>query len=116
MDGFITTLFMLTSVDGKISTDASDNLDVNKDFPKIVGVNEGLHQYYKIEQTTYLWSLNSGRVQFIIGVYTADMLNKTRVSFVVIDNKHLKEHGIRYFCNISKLISIGYIQRKSSSI
>lgn len=98
----ITTLFMLMSVDGKISTGASDNLDVDKDFPKIVGVKEGLHQYYEIEQTTDLWSINSGRVQAKIGVNTADIPNKTPVSFVVIDNKHLKKHAIRYFCALSK--------------
>ena len=102
MDRPITKLFMLMSVDGKISTGASDNLDVDKDFPKITGVKEGLHQYYEIEQTTDLWSLNSGRVQAKIGINTADMPNKTPVSFVVIDNKHLKENGIRYFCTLSK--------------
>ena len=42
----ITTLFMLSSVDGKISTGATDNLDVDKDFPQIAGVKEGLAQYY----------------------------------------------------------------------
>ena len=41
MDRPITTLFMLMSVDGKISTGASDHLDVDKDFPKIAGVKEG---------------------------------------------------------------------------
>ncbi len=102
MDRPITTLFMLMSVDGKISTGASDKLDVDTDFPKIEGVKEGLHQYYEIEQTTDLWSLNSGRVQAKIGVNTADMPNKTPVSFVIIDNKHLTEHGIRYFCALSK--------------
>ena len=102
MDRPITTLFMLTSVDGKISTGASDNLDVDKDFPKVPGVKEGLHQYYEIEQTTDLWSLNSGRVQAKIGVNTKKMPDKTPVSFVVIDNKHLKDHGIRYFCALSK--------------
>lgn len=96
-----TTLFMLMSVDGKISTGASDDLDVDKDFPQIVGVKEGLHQYYEIERTTDLWSLNSGRVQAKIGVNTADMPNKTPVSFVVIDNKHLTEHGVHYFCALS---------------
>jgi len=90
------------SVDGKISTGASDHLDVDKDFPKIAGVKEGLHQYYEIEQTTDLWSLNSGRVQAKIGINTADIPNKTPVSFVVIDNKHLKEQGVRYFCALSK--------------
>lgn len=102
MDRPITTLFMLMSVDGKISTGATDNLDVDKDFPKIAGVYEGLHQYYEIEQTTDLWSCNSGRVQAKIGVNTKDMPNKTPVSFVVIDNKHLNENGIRYFCALSK--------------
>lgn len=98
----IVTLFMLMSVDGKISTGASDNLDVDKDFPKIAGVREGLHQYYEIEQTTDLWSLNSGRVQEKLGVNMKEMPNKTPVSFVVIDNSHLNEHGIRYFCALSK--------------
>ena len=102
MDRTVTTLFMLMSVDGKISTGASNNLDVDKDFPEIAGVKEGLHQYYEIEQTTDLWSLNSGRVQAKVGVNTKDMPNKTLVSFVMIDNKHLTEHGIRYFCALSK--------------
>lgn len=102
MDRPITTLFMLMSVDGKISTGAADNLDVDQDFPRIPGVREGLHQYYEIEQTTDLWSLNSGRVQEKMGVNTKKMPNKTPVSFVLIDNRHLTEHGIRYFCALSK--------------
>ena len=95
MDRPITTLFMLMSVDGKISTGAADDLDVDKDFPNIPGVREGLHQYYEIEQTTDMWSLNSGRVQEKMGVNTKNMPNKTPVSFVVIDNSHLTEHGVR---------------------
>ena len=55
----VTTLFMLMSVDGKISTGAADELDVDRDFPKITGLREGLHQYYEIEQTTDLWSFNN---------------------------------------------------------
>ena len=68
MDRPVTTLFMLMSVDGKISTGATDNLDLDRDLPKIAGVQEGLHQYYEIEQTTDLWSLNYGRVQEKLGV------------------------------------------------
>lgn len=102
MDRPITTLFMIMSVDGKISTGATDNLDVDKDFPKIAGIKEGLHQYYEIEQTTDLWSLNSGRVQEKMGVNTKEIPDKTPVSFAVIDNTHLTEHGIRYFCALSK--------------
>ena len=43
---------MLMSVDGKISTGAVDELDVDRDFPRINGVKEGLYQYYEIEKTT----------------------------------------------------------------
>ena len=98
----ITTLFMLSSVDGKISTGATDNLDVDKDYPKIDGVKDGLYQYYEIEQTTDLWSLNSGRVQAKIGVNESALPNKTVVSFVLIDNVHLNEKGIKYFVALSK--------------
>ena len=98
----ITTLFILSSVDGKISTGKTDNLDVDKDFPKIDGVCEGLYQYYEIEQTTDLWSLNSGRTQAKIGVNDKPFPKKTEVSFVIIDNNHLNEHGVRYFCALSK--------------
>lgn len=102
MDRPITTLFMLMSVDGKISTGATDELDVDKDFPKIAGVGEGLHQYYEIEQTTDLWSLNSGRVQAKMGVNVKPLPPKTPVSFVIIDNNHLDGNGVRYFCALSK--------------
>lgn len=46
----------------KINTGNNDSMDVDKDFPNIPGVAEGLHQYYDIERTTDLWSFNSGRV------------------------------------------------------
>ena len=102
MDRPITTLFMLMSVDGKISTGSTDALDVDKDFPQIAGVCEGLHQYYEIEQTTDLWSLNSGRVQAKMGVNTKPLPSKGPVSFVLIDNNHLDENGVRYFCALSR--------------
>ena len=98
----VTTLFMLMSVDGKISTGAADELDVDRDFPKIAGLREGLHQYYEIEQTTDLWSFNTGRVQAKMGVNTAQMPEKIPVSFVLLDNHHLSEHGVRYLCLRSK--------------
>ena len=41
MDRPITTLFMLMSVDGKISTGTTDEFDVDRDFPKIDGLKEG---------------------------------------------------------------------------
>lgn len=102
MERPVTTLFMLMSVDGKISTGATDELDFDKDLPNIEGVKEGLQQYYEIEQTTDLWSLNSGRVQKKMGVNEKEFPQKTPVSFVLIDNHHLTERGVRYFCVKSK--------------
>lgn len=102
MERPVTTLFMLMSVDGKISTGATDDLDVDRDFPKIEGVKEGLRQYYDIEQTTDLWSFNTGRVQAKMGVNEKDSPEKTPVSFVIYDNRHLTENGVRYFCAKSK--------------
>ena len=103
MDRPITTLFMLSSLDGKISTGAVDVLDVDRDFPTIPGIREGLHQYYEIEQTTDLWSLNTGRVQAKMGVNHKPFPKKSPVSFVLVDSQHLSEHGVRYFCALSQI-------------
>lgn len=94
-----TTLFLLVSVDGKISTGDTDILDVDKDFPKITGVKEGLHQYYELEKLTDFFSLNSGLVQAKIGVNEKDgEVERVPVNFIVIDNEpHLKLSGIDYF-------------------
>ena len=93
-----TTLFMLVSVDGKISTGDNDLMDVDKDFPKITGIKEGLYQYYDIERTTDFFSLNTGRVLEKIGINKRkDEPERTPVTFVVIDNKpHLTKNGITY--------------------
>lgn len=105
----ITTLFMLESLDGKISSGDSDVLDADKDWCEITGVKEGLHQYYEIEQTTDFYSLNTGRVMAKIGVNDKkDYHEKVDCRFVIIDNKpHLKESGIDYLCHwVDKLILV----------
>ena len=97
----ITTLFMLESLDGKISSGNTDELDADKDWCEIEGVKEGLHQYYEIEATTDYFSLNTGRVMAKIGVNDRkEYHSKIEVKFVIIDNKpHLNENGIDYICN-----------------
>lgn len=104
-----TTLFMLESLDGKISSGNNDSLDADKDFCKIDGVKEGLHQYYEIECTTDYYSLNTGRVMEKIGVNNKSKYhNKVEVNFIIIDNKpHLNENGIDYICHwVEKLILV----------
>ena len=105
----ITTLFMLESLDGKISSGNSDHLDADKDWCKIDGVKEGLHQYYEIEATTDFYSLNTGRVMSKIGVNEkTEYPDKVNCRFIIIDNNpHLNENGIDYICQwIDRLILV----------
>jgi 2,5-diamino-6-(ribosylamino)-4(3H)-pyrimidinone 5'-phosphate reductase len=105
MEKPVTTLFMLMSLDGKISTGNIDDRDVDKDFPKIVGIKEGLGQYYEIEQTTDLFSMNSGKVIVKVGAnIQKENVNKIPVSFIIIDNKpHLNNVGVEYYIKRSKV-------------
>lgn len=109
MDRPITTLFMLESLDGKISSGNSDILDADKDWCQIDGVKEGIHQYYEIEATTDFYSLNTGRVMAKIGVNDrTEYHEKVDCRFIIIDNKpHLNEKGIDYLCHwVDKLILV----------
>lgn len=97
-----TTFFVLQSLDGKITTGDTDELDTDTDFRRIAGIQEGFHQYYDIE-TNMDWSdrhvsLSSGKVMAKIGVNTHSREpEKMEVSFVIIDRKpHLTENGVRY--------------------
>ena len=104
MEKPVTTLFMLMSVDGKISTGKIDDRDVDKDFPKIAGIKDGLKQYYEIEQTTDLFSINSGKVMAKVGAnIEKENISKIPVSFILIDNKpHLNKIGVEYYIKRSK--------------
>ena len=97
----INTLFMLESLDGKINSGDTDELDVDRDWSTIKGVKEGLHQYYEIEKTTDWYSLNTGRVMAKIGVNTRkEKPQKINCRFIIIDRKpHLDANGIKYLCN-----------------
>lgn len=109
MDRPITTLFMLQSLDGKISSGSTDNLDADKDWRQINGVKEGLHQYYELETTTDFYSLNTGRVMAKIGVNERTKYHeKIDCRFIIIDNNpHLTDKGIDYLCHwVDKLILV----------
>jgi 2,5-diamino-6-(ribosylamino)-4(3H)-pyrimidinone 5'-phosphate reductase len=59
-------------------------------------VAEGLGQYYRLEETTDEFSLNTGRVLAKVGWNnTRTDIERLPVSFVVVDNTHLTERGIR---------------------
>lgn len=98
MDRPFTTLFMLMSVDGKISCGSTDALDFDRDLPRVPGVGQGLQQYYDLEQQTDLWSLNTGRVMAKVGANELPLPERTAVSFAIVDNTHLTAAGVRYLC------------------
>lgn len=106
MERSLNTLFLIESLDGKISTGDTDNLDVDLDFKRIHGVKEGLRQYYEIESATDPFSLNTGRVMAKIGVNTrSEGPKKIGCSFIIIDNKpHLEESGVIYLSKWVKKI------------
>ena len=94
-----TTLFLLTSVDGKITSGESDELDSDKDWRRVRGVKEGLRQYYELEQRIALNSLNTGRVMEKIGINSRTWIPQKddRLTFFIVDRKpHLNESGVRY--------------------
>jgi 2,5-diamino-6-(ribosylamino)-4(3H)-pyrimidinone 5'-phosphate reductase len=102
------TLFLLSSLDGKISTGDTDAMDFDRDLTKVKGVKEGLHQYYELEQKTDLFSLNSGRVFSKMGVNRMKWTKPPLpVSFIVIDNKpHLSMKELAYLAKKSKKVFI----------
>ncbi len=90
------TLFMISSLDGKISTGNVIARDVDKDYSKIKGLKEGLHQYYDLEKKTDICSFNTGLVMAKIGVNTNNSpINCPSVSFVIVDNKNLTTTGVK---------------------
>jgi 2,5-diamino-6-(ribosylamino)-4(3H)-pyrimidinone 5'-phosphate reductase len=103
-----TTLFLIQSLDGKISTGVGDERDVDKDYKTVDGVKEGLHQYYELEAQTDRYSLNSGKVMAKIGVNERDTEpDKIDVSFVILDNQpHLTQRGVEY---LSKWVKTLYL-------
>jgi 2,5-diamino-6-(ribosylamino)-4(3H)-pyrimidinone 5'-phosphate reductase len=96
------------SLDGKISTGDTDVMDVDKDYPQITGIKEGLKQYYDLEMQTDLFSLNTGRVFAKIGINEkTDEPIKLPVSFIVVDNEpHLTAKGVVYLAKKTKTLFI----------
>src|SRR5215213_4606005 len=92
----VTTLYMLMSLDGKISTGASDDRDFDQDLSRIAGVAEGLGQYYRLQERTSRFSLNTGRVLSKVGWNDIKIdIERLPVTFVVVDNTHLTARGVQ---------------------
>ena len=103
-----TTLFLLQSVDGKISTGDVDERDQEIDFPKIKGIKDGYYQYYDFLLKTDRHALISGKVLAKIGVNLREKADNYKdVSLIIIDRKpHLTKKGMNYLLNSFKSIYI----------
>jgi 2,5-diamino-6-(ribosylamino)-4(3H)-pyrimidinone 5'-phosphate reductase len=103
-----TTLFLMQSLDGKISTGNVDGRDQEIDFPKIKGIKEGNYQYYELLFKTDRVALISGKVLAKIGVNSREELDDHKdVSLIIIDRKpHLTKKGVNYLVNSFKSIFI----------
>lgn len=99
------TLFLIQSLDGKISTGDNDSMDTDHDFKIIHGIKEGVKQYYDLEKLTDRVSFNSGSVQAKVGVNTRTFVEREKhLCFVIVDNQpHLNQHGTEYFARRSKV-------------
>ncbi len=103
-----TTLFLMQSLDGKISTGDVDVRDQEIDFPKIKGIKEGNYQYYDLLRKTDRDALISGRVLAKIGVNLREKADNNKdVNLIIIDRKpHLAKKGVIYLINSFKSIYI----------
>ncbi|MFX1574518.1 MAG: dihydrofolate reductase family protein [Promethearchaeota archaeon] len=103
-----TTLFLMQSLDGKISTGDIDERDQELDFPKIKGIKEGNYQYYDLLFRTDRHALISGKVLAKIGINSRERVdNHKDVNLIVIDRKpHLTEKGMNYLIQSFKSIYI----------
>lgn len=85
----VTTLFLIQSVDGKITTGDVDELDTDLDFRRLHGVKEGLHQYYEFEEQIAGVSFNSGRVLAKVGanerLWESDQPD--HITFIIVDSR-----------------------------
>jgi 2,5-diamino-6-(ribosylamino)-4(3H)-pyrimidinone 5'-phosphate reductase len=101
----ITTLFLIQSVDGKITTGDVDELDTDLDFRRLHGVKEGLHRYYELEEQIAGVSFNSGRVLAKVGANERRWESDERdhVTFIIVDSRpHLTASGCEYYARRSR--------------
>ncbi|MCA9309415.1 dihydrofolate reductase family protein, partial [Candidatus Saccharibacteria bacterium] len=114
----VTTLFMLMSVDGKISTGYSDERDFDKDIPNLSALASGLKQYEELETQTDLASFNSGKVMAKVGWNEPrEDIVKIPVDFIIVDNRpHLHALGVRNLLKRTKRLIIVTTNRKHPAL
>ena len=91
-----TTLFLLSSIDGKISTGFTDVFDFDRDLPNIPATKQGLIHYYRVEKELPPYTIITGRVLQKIGA-TSGYFYKQHINatFIVLDKGYMNFGAIK---------------------
>ncbi len=94
-------LYMLMSVDGKISSGKLDCLDFDRDIPELDYSKDGLYQYYDIEKTLPNWSIISGKTLSKVG-WNDTVINSEKLDhcgLIVYDSGYITPDGVNNLLN-----------------
>lgn len=93
----ITTLYMLQSLDGKISTGSSDMLDFDADLTRIPMLRKGLAKYYEEEKSTDYWNLITAKTAVKLGANAGKFISTFHdCGHVLVDSRCITADGIRH--------------------
>lgn len=103
-----TTLFLLSSVDGKISSGNGSMFNARKDWYHVPTIAIGLQQFVDIKQTVDSWLFTTAKTLLSFNVnhlnYTPE---RTEASVAIIDNhQRLTRHGRQILSNYYRNIVI----------
>lgn len=100
----ITTLFMLQSIDGKISFNDTGRLDFDDKIPKLKYSAKGINRYYEAELSMDDTTLISGKTLECIGWNEKTVRENKELTLVIIDNNHLTREGLLRLHNSNRRI------------
>lgn len=101
----VTTLFLVQSIDGKITTGVGIDRDFDTDIVAHDDLKQGMEDYYEIERNTDLYSCISGKIAAKLGANEGLFLKEQKpCCFVVFDNSHLTHEGRLHIANNCKQV------------
>lgn len=96
----VTTLYMLQSLDGKISTGAGDALDFDKDLAEIPMLKKGLKSYYSEEKVTDYWNILTAKTAVKLGANDGKYISSFHnCGHILVDSSCIKSEGIKHIAN-----------------
>lgn len=100
----ITTVFMLQSIDGKISFNGTGRLDFDDKIPMLSWSAKGINRYYEAEIGMDETTLMSGKTLKVVGWNEKVVRENKELMIVIIDNNHLTREGLLRLHNSNKRV------------